>query len=433
MRLHGWGRYPVVEAEAARPATVSAAARLVQTLPAVTPRGLGRSYGDSALGAHVLDAGGLDCLLDFDPQTGRLRCAAGVSLATILSVFLPRGWMVPVTPGTRHVTVGGAIASDVHGKNHHLDGCFSEHVDAFRMVLASGDIVTCSRSENAALFHATCGGMGLTGLIVEATLRLRRVESAFIAETTYKTSGLEETLEQFAAHAQATYSVAWIDCLARGRSLGRSLLMTGEHAPDGALAVGGPPRLSIPVDFPSWTLNHASIAAFNTLYYHRVLRSGATRPVHCEKFFYPLDGIRDWNRMYGAPGFLQYQFVIPRAAGIGALRAILERIAASGRGSFLAVLKVFGQANANLLSFPVEGYTLALDFPMDAALPSFLDGLDALVVAAGGRIYLAKDARMGAAVFRACYPRWEEFEAIRDQYGAIGRFRSLQSARLGLR
>lgn len=432
MRTHGWGRYPVIDAESSRPATVTAAAAALLGHATVTPRGLGRSYGDSALGDFVVDATGLDCLLEFDESTGRLRCGAGVSLATILSVFLPRGWLPPVTPGTRHVTIGGAIASDVHGKNHHVDGCFSSHVESFRLLLASGAIVNCSRTENAPLFHATCGGMGLTGLLLEATLHLKRVASAYIAETTFRTANLEETLALFDATAGATYSVAWIDCLARGAALGRSLLMTGEHVVEGGLAMAGPARLAIPVDFPSWTLNSWSIAAFNALYYHRVFRSGITRQVHCEKFFYPLDGIRDWNRMYGARGFLQYQFVIPRATGAPALAEILRRIAASGRGSFLAVLKAFGAANDNFLSFPLEGYTLALDFPLDASLLAFLDGLDAVVAAAGGRVYLTKDARMSASVFRSGYPRWEEFQEVRRAHGAIGRFRSLQSMRLGL-
>ena len=432
MRVSGWGRYPAIDAQISRPATASAAAALLNETPAFTPRGLARSYGDSALGAHILDASGLDCLLDFDAQSGQLRCGAGVSLGTILTVFLPRGWLLPVTPGTRHVSIGGALASDVHGKNHHRDGCFSEHVKTFRLLLASGDTVTCSRTENAALFHATCGGMGLTGLIVEATLGLRRVTSAYIAQTTRKTACLEDTLEAFEATQDARYSVAWIDCLARGAALGRSLVTTGDEVPEGGLNLGAPARLALPIDFPSCVMNHGSIAAFNMLYYNRVLRSGMTRRVHCEKVFYPLDGVRDWNRIYGTRGFLQYQFVVPFEGGAAALRSILTKIAAYGLASFLTVLKVLGRANANLLSFPTEGYTLAIDFPMDPALMTQLDELDSYVADCGGRIYLAKDARMNASMFKRTYPRWEEFQNVRAQYGAIGRFQSLQSVRLGL-
>jgi FAD/FMN-containing dehydrogenase len=431
MRIHGWGRYPVAEARVLAPAT---AGRLAKALAGadqpLIARGLGRSYGDSALAPLVLDSTPRHLLLDFDQSSGVLRCEAGATLADLLAVLLPRGWFPPVTPGTKFVTVGGAVASDVHGKNHHVDGCFSAHVLALELMLADGSVLRCSRSEHPELFRATCGGMGLTGVIVAVTLQMRRVASAYIDQTTLRAGSLAEVLELFERHRAATYSVAWIDCLARGAGLGRSLLMLGEHAGEGGLAPLPGRSRTLPLDLPPQLLNRYAIAAFNTLYYHKP-RSARQR-VHYEPYFYPLDGLLHWNRLYGKAGFVQYQFVIPRAAGAAPLAAILARIAAAGRGSFLAVLKTFGPANDNYLSFPIEGYTLALDFKLEAGLFAMLDELDAMLLAAGGRLYLAKDARMGAATFRQSYPQHIQFQQVRRQYGALGVFASCQSNRLGL-
>jgi FAD/FMN-containing dehydrogenase len=263
-------------------------------------------------------------------------------------------------------------------------------------------------------------------------LQLRPINSAYIRETTYKARNLDEALALFASHDSATYSVAWIDCLARGDSLGRSLLMLGEHDQQGDLHTGSAGRLSVPVDMPGFMLNGVTIAAFNQLYYHRVRQQVSSRRVHYEPFFYPLDGVHHWNRLYGRRGFCQYQFVLPKVAGAAGVKAVLERIAAARRGSFLAVLKAFGESNANPLSFPMEGYTLALDFKLDRGLLPFLDELDRIVLDHGGRLYLAKDARMSAAVFKQSYPRWQEFVAVRQQYGADRCLHSLQSRRLGL-
>ncbi|WP_295993871.1 FAD-binding oxidoreductase, partial [Rugamonas sp.] len=393
-------------------------------------RGLGRSYGDSALAPLVLGSAARHLLLDFDPASGVLRCEAGATLADILAVLLPRGWFLPVTPGTKFVTVGGAIASDVHGKNHHVDGCFSAHVLSLELMLADGSVLHCSRDAHPELFRATCGGMGLTGIILGASVRLRAVRSAYIDQTTLRAGSLAEALELFEQHHGASYSVAWIDCLAAGAKLGRSLLMLGEHADEGGLAPLPTRSRTLPVDLPPQLLNRHAIAAFNTLYFHQP--RAARRRVHYEPYFYPLDGLLHWNRLYGKAGFVQYQFVIPRAAGIAALGAILARVAASGRGSFLAVLKSFGPANDNYLSFPVEGYTLALDFKLEAGLLALLTELDAMVLAAGGRLYLAKDARMSRATFEHSYPNYLQFQRVRRQYGALDAFASCQSHRLGL-
>ncbi len=431
--LSGWGRYPQHQGDVTTPTSFNACQShiIAQAMPLIA-QGMGRSYGDSALADYVMNTRQLDCLQHFDAHSGQLRCDAGVNLATLLSVFVPKGWFLPVTPGTKFISVGGAIAGDVHGKNHHQHGCFSEYVSSLELLLGNGRRISCSRTEHPELFHATCGGMGLTGLILTATLQLHAIQSAYIHQTTYKAANLETALALFAEHHRATYSVAWIDCLASGASLGRSLLMLGEHATSGELHAGRTGKLSIPVDMPHHLLNHYSIRAFNALYYRRIRQQQSTQHSHYEPFFYPLDGIHHWNRLYGKQGFVQYQCVIPQAAGIEGLRTILQRIARSERGSFLAVLKAFGKANANLLSFPTEGYTLALDFKVAPGVLELLNELDALLLDFGGRLYLAKDARMSEATFKRSYPQWEKFQAVREQYGAIGHFASLQSQRLGL-
>lgn len=431
-KLSGWGRYPVAEAELALPRSISMMRQALDESASTLARGQGRSYGDSALAAHLLGTAQLDHFLSFNETSGNLTCHAGCSLDKILQAFVPRGWFLPVTPGTRFVSVGGAIASDVHGKNHHHDGCFSSHVENMDLMLASGEIVRCSKNNNADLFHATCGGMGLTGIIIAATLRLARICSSHIAQITIKAPTLDAALETFEANADAPYSVAWIDCLAQGNELGRSLIMLGKHCTDGDLSLAQKTPRTFPFDAPNIALTPFSIRLFNTLYYHRIAAERSVQRVHYEPFFYPLDAILHWNRLYGKNGFTQYQFVIPFAAGRNGLRAILNKIATSGKGSFLAVLKTLGNANDNPLSFPLAGYTLALDFKLGDGILTLLDELDAMVLAYGGRLYLTKDARMSEHMFKAGYPRWEEFQALRERIGAIGRFSSLQSQRLGL-
>lgn len=432
MELCGWGRYPRLDAQVTQPLSATQCATFLQGAAPLIARGLGRSYGDSALAPHLLSTRHLDHFQTFDAAIGLLTCAAGVSLDAILRTFVPRGWFLPVTPGTRFVTVGGAIASDVHGKNHHVNGTFCAHVRRIEILLGNGERVIASPAENADLFHATCGGMGLTGIILSASVQLKPIRASDIIETTIKAPNLNAVLEAFDVHTASTYSVAWIDCLARGASLGRSLLMLGEHAPDGPLTLRTKPPAPVPFDLPSGLLNRASVRAFNTLYYGRVRRVQSTRSLPFEPFFYPLDALSDWNRLYGKAGFVQYQFVLPKDAGVGALREVLELIAQSGRGSFLSVLKMFGAANANLLSFPTAGYTLALDFKAEPATFELLDVLDCVVLHYGGRMYLTKDARMTEATFKASYPCWPKFEQVRAHWHAHGHFASAQSRRLGL-
>lgn len=429
MHIHGWGRYPSIDAHISLPLDSRQCVDTISKSTNLISRGLGRSYGDSSLAMQVLDTHYLDHFLTFDISTGLLTCAAGVSLDTVLRTFVPRGWFLPVTPGTRFVTIGGAIASDVHGKNHHGAGSFSDHVTSMDLLLGNGEHITISPSEHAELFNATCGGMGLTGIILSATVRLKPIRSSSIVETTIKAPDLDTVLTAFTENANTTYSVAWIDCLARGKHLGRSLLMLGEHAEHGQLTVQEKKPLPVPIEMPACLLNSLSVKAFNTLYYGKALRTRRTRLIPFEPFFYPLDALSNWNRLYGKSGFVQYQFALPTVAG---LSKILERIATSGKASFLAVLKAFGKGNGRYLSFPIEGYTLALDFKAEPAAFHLLDELDKMVLDHGGRLNLCKDARMSAITFRTGYPAWEAFEEIRARYHAIGKFASLQSRRLGL-
>ncbi|MCE7527908.1 FAD-binding oxidoreductase [Polynucleobacter sp. IMCC 30228] len=432
MQISGWGRYPKIDAEVNLPRDLLQASALVKSDGLLIPRGLGRAYGDSSLASRVLETTNLQFFHSFDSVSGILSCDAGVSLFEILKVFVPKGWFIPVSPGTRFVTVGGAIASDVHGKNHHLDGTFGQHVISLQLLLGNGEIVQVSPTENTALFHATCGGMGLTGTILSASFRLVPIKSSEIIETTIKAANLDAVLDGFEQFGASTYTVAWIDCLAQDENLGRSLLMVGEHAEDGPLTVADKNPLTMPVDAPSSLLNPFSIKAFNALYYAKAQNGLSTRRRSFESYFYPLDQILQWNKLYGKAGFMQYQFVIPTSAGREGLRQILKTIAASGQGSFLAVLKTFGKKNANYLSFPIEGYTLALDFKVTEPIFALMDQLDHLVLQYGGRLYLAKDARMSETTFKTSYPNWQDFEAVREHYHAIGKFASLQSKRLGL-
>jgi FAD/FMN-containing dehydrogenase len=438
--LSGWGRYPRVSGPLGHVADLASAAEATSLMSGVVARGLGRSYGDAAIGRETtLAATGLDRMRSFDPETGLLHVEAGVSLAEIIATFLPRGHFPPVVPGTRFVTVGGMIASDVHGKNQHNDGTFGDHVEWLRLVLPDGTGLRCSPTENPELFRATIGGMGLTGVILEAAFRLKPVESGWIRQTTHVAQNLSEAIALLRRTSGATYTVAWIDVLARGKALGRSLILEGEHAPPDALApgqarfpAGGNGRLGVPVDMPGWLLNKSSVSAFNALYYRRGVRTeGAPVLVPWDAYFFPLDGIRNWNRIYGARGFVQHQCVIPDAAAESVLSEILDRLSARGEGSFLAVLKRLAPG-AGLMSFPMDGLTLALDLPVNGPRLSLLAEIDTLVARAGGRIYLAKDACQSRETLHAGYPDIDRFRDIRRDIGSTGRMASRLSERLGL-
>jgi FAD/FMN-containing dehydrogenase len=431
MQISGWGNYPVIDAHVSFARSIDEIRAALLKTDFCLARGLGRSYGDSALGAQLINTTKFDYLLSFDEEKGVVCCTSGVSLAQLLAVIMPKGWFLPVTPGTKFVTVGGAIASDVHGKNHHVHGCFSNYLLDFTLMLADGSVVTCSATEHVDLFRATCGGMGLTGIILTATLKLTRLSSVFINETVYKTAHLQETLALMQETQASTYSAAWVDCLARGKNMGRGLLMLGEHAHDLARTSVSRSVKSMPFNLPPWVLNRYSIGTFNAWYYHRVQRHKTERHTFYDTFFYPLDSINHWNRLYGQSGFTQYQLVLPKEAGYEALTAIFKKVTVAQKGSFLAVLKSTGAANDNFLSFPFEGFSLAIDFKIEPSLFELLHQLDEIVLHYGGRLYLTKDMRMGAVMFKRSYPLWQTFAAVRAQYGAE-KFSSLQSVRLGI-
>ncbi|MCB4767111.1 FAD-binding oxidoreductase [Ancylobacter sp. Lp-2] len=441
MMLSGWGGYPRIEAVPARPAAVEEVQACIGHATSLIGRGNGRAYGDAALNAVcVLDMRRMNRLVAFDEETGLLVCEAGLLLSELIDLFLPRGWFVPVTPGTRFVTVGGMVAANVHGKNHHVDGSFGDHVDWIDLALADGRLLRCSSIDEADIFNATLGGMGLTGIIFRVAFFMRRIETDLVWQRVEKAADLDVAMDLFEANGAASYSVAWIDCLSTGARLGRSLVMLGEHLGRDELPAGRAGRafattwrqkMSLPFSPPALMLNRYSVSAFNAAYYRRG-RPG-DRLVTLFSYFYPLDTIGNWNRLYGRDGFVQYQFVLPMASSRTGLRAILSRVAAAGVGSFLAVLKLFGAAlqRPASLSFPREGYTLALDFPVCADTFNLLLDLDRVVAAHGGRLYLAKDARGGPSIL-AGYEEVDAFRAVRARLDPLRRFSSLLSQRLDL-
>ena len=428
----GWGRYPRIRADVCHFDDLKTLQDRMGDPDEVIPFGMGRSYGDSALNQRVMGTERFNAILAFDPQTGVVTCESGVTIADLIDAFLPRGWFPPVVPGTKYVTLGGAIASDVHGKNHHSRGCFSQHITDLQLMLADGQVLRCSENQNRELFRATCGGMGLTGLILTVALKLDRVPSALIRQTIVPCRDLDEAMEAFETHRHWDYSVAWIDCLAAGEKLGRSLLLLGEHAAIGPRRLRPSKTRTLPCTLPGFFLNKMTVNLFNAAYYRYKARGASESLVSFEPFFFPLDAVREWNRMYGRRGFTQYQLVLPKAASLSGLKEILRRISRSGLGSFLAVLKFMGAANDNYLSFPMEGYTLALDFKIERHLFGLLDELDRIVADHGGRLYLAKDVRMSGSMFRRGYPMWNEFQAFRTGLGAQLKFVSMQSRRLGI-
>jgi decaprenylphospho-beta-D-ribofuranose 2-oxidase len=443
MRLTGWGRFPAETCNLFRPEKQRdiEVALVDGDQPHYISRGLGRSYGDAALNAEsgVISHVRLNRFLSFDPKTAILECEAGVSFAEIGDVFLPRGYFAPVTPGTKFVTIGGAIAADVHGKNHHRDGTIAGFVVDMTLLLPSGAVMVCSPTVQERVFWATVGGMGLTGIILSARLQLRRVESAYILVDYEKSADLDGALRAFADTDESyQYSMAWMDCLARGRSLGRSVLMRGNHAPAARVVRDRqpltPPRkrvLGIPFAPPFGVLNRLTVGPFNAVYY-RQHRDRTNQLVNVDSFFYPLDSIHHWNRLYGKRGFVQYQVAFPLEGGREALIALLERFVASGRTSFLTVLKRFGPGNAGLLSFPFEGYTLTLDLPVTDDLPNFVRGLDELIVQRGGRVYLAKDALLAPETFAVMYPRLGEFLEVKRSLDPLSKLSSTLARRLGM-
>jgi decaprenylphospho-beta-D-ribofuranose 2-oxidase len=441
--LSGWGNYPRAKTELLAPQRPAGVGDCLIERSGIVARGAGRAYGDAAIGTQfTMSSLGLNRMRSFNPADGRLTVEAGVTIADILATFVPRGYFLKVVPGTKFVTVGGAIAADVHGKNHHRDGGFGGIVQSLRLALPRGEVVACSREESAELFAATLGGMGLTGVILEATIQLLPIETAWMRQVTLTAHDLDQAIGHLESSHSATYSVAWIDCLARGASLGRSLIYLAEHATRQEKNALGPElevfpgmrdtRLSVPDLAPGWALGRTSMRAFNSLYFRRgAARGSDPQLVHWDSYFFPLDGVANWNRIYGRRGFVQYQCVIPLDRARPVLAELLARVSRRGDASFLAVLKQLG-AGEGLISFPLRGYTLAMDFPVTATIFEFLDELDELVVSAGGRLYLAKDARQSRHTFETGYPELAQLRRIRQEIGAHARLTSYLSERLGI-
>ncbi len=418
-----WGNYPKARNQRVIPVHWRDAPPDLQAIDgSVLAYGYGRSYGDSCLNENgtLLDITPLNRYIAFDAERGLIRCESGVLFADLLQFIVPRGWFLPTTPGTKYVSVGGAIANDVHGKNHHVAGTFGGHVTRFELLRSDGSRLICSPTENAELFRATIGGLGLTGLILWAEFKLRRIPGPYIAQEKIRFGNIDEFFAiSEDSDKEYEYTVAWVDCVSGGDKLGRGIFIRGNNAwlarlPDKSAA----PRtlLTMPFDLPPFALNLLTVRAFNEVYYRAPLGKVQHKIVPYDPFFYPLDVINDWNRLYGKAGFLQYQFVVPRAHDRSAIKEILRQISASGVVSFLAVLKVFGDVESpGMLSFPRPGVTLALDFPYRGA-PTLrlLDRLDQIVRECGGALYPAKDARMSPQMFEASFPNWRAFSQYVD-------------------
>ena len=447
VELTGWGRVSPSSAELAEPATVDSAAQLLRAgadVRGVIARGLGRSYNNAAQSADgvVISTARMNRIIELDATTGLVTCEAGVSLEQLMVAGLPAGWFVPVSPGTRQVTIGGAIAADVHGKNHHVAGSFARHVPSLQILLPDGDVRTVTSSSDPALFWATAGGMGLTGIIVRATVQLKRVATSRVRVDTVRTADIDETMAMLAEHDRRyDYTVAWSDSMARGASLGRSVITSGDFADLADLppadradpfAFRPGTRVGVPAGFPPGLINRYTVRLANEAWYRKAPRSRTGELQTIGAFFHPLDGIRNWNRVYGPGGFRQYQYVVPFGQE-AAVRRSFELVSAAHAPSFVTVLKRFGESDPGLLSFPMAGWTLALDFPARTpGLARLLGQLDQLVLEAGGRVYLAKDSRVPAEVLAGMYPRLPEFRKLRAELDPAEILASDLSRRLGL-
>ncbi|MGH8529572.1 MAG: FAD-binding protein [Nevskiales bacterium] len=434
--LTGWGRSRRAHSQACRPERISEVFAALKQTPDLLTYGGGRSYGDAALNSagHSLLTTRLDRLLSFDETTGELECEPGVNFRTLWQIFLPRGWLAPVSPGTAYATIGGAIATDVHGKNHDRDGGFGQHLQWFDLALPNGEVKRVSQGEQPELFATTVGGMGLTGIVVRAVFRLLRIPSSAVSVNRRRMVDLESFLAALEeSRKRDRFSVGWVDALAPGGQLGRGILETADFAPQAPPGEYREPLRRVPFNFPAGTLNPLSVRAFNALYYRRIPAGGRARTEWLPKFLYPLDALQDWNRIYGRRGFYQFQCVIPDAQANRGLRQLLETIRSAGRGSFLAVLKTLGAEGPGYLSFPLRGYTLALDFPRQTGVEVLLQRLEDIAIEHGGRVYLAKDATLTRERFRAMYPRWQQFATILAQIDPQGRMQSDMARRLDLR
>lgn len=439
--LSGWGNIPRSINKVLYPRTAEDI-KQVLAIDKLLPRGLGRSYADQATntGHIVMKLERMNHLLAFDADNGILECEAGATLLDIIQTFTPQGWFPMITPGTKYVTIGGAIANDVHGKAHHVDGSFVNCVLNFTIMLADGKVVKSSREENSDLFWANFGGLGLLGIILTARLQLRKIETSYFVQKAVAAKNLDEMLQAIDdSDKEYSSSVAWLDSMAKGKNLGRGVLTMGNTAKlselpvklrSNPLKIGKKPILSVPFYLPGFILNMFTVRILNMLLYQMQKRGSGIS--HYNSFFYPLDMINDWNKGYGKRGFIQYQFVIPEKNGSKNIRKILEEITKSDCVPFLNVLKKFGEGQGGLLSFPFAGYTFAIDFPITSKLKLFTRKLDEMVLSMGGRIYLGKDAYLNETTFKAMYPQHKEWLEIKKKYDPTNVFSSDISRRIGL-
>lgn len=417
-KCESWGKFPKVNQEVESLTWVSDLTDFSED-KTYLPYGLGRSYGDSCLNDNgcLIDTSKLNKLISFDEKTGVLKCEAGASLEDIIYFALPKGWFLPVTPGTKFVTVGGAIANDIHGKNHHMAGTFGCFIRSFELLRSNGERLVCSKDQNSEMYAATIGGMGLTGLILWAEVELKAVDGPLIEMESIQFEGLDEFFEiSKNSDKDFEYTVAWLDCVSQGEKFGRGIFMRGNHSKtktDKYFRKTLP--LTVPFNFPSFSLNKYTVTAFNTVYYNKQRSKVVKSEVNFDPFFYPLDMVDNWNRIYGKEGLLQFQCVIPDDKKTTAMLDILKKVVDSGKASFLAVFKEFGDIQSpGLLSFPRPGATLCLDFPNCKSTRKLLLELDELVLKAGGASYPAKDALISQESFKCYYPKLEEFKKYKD-------------------
>lgn len=439
MKLSGWGRYPLIETNIKSPNTIEEIIQEISIDNAIA-RGNGRSYGDSAINKkNTIDMRRFNRMLDFNDQTGLLVVESGMLLSEIIEIFLPRGWFPKVTPGSKFVTVGGMVACDVHGKNHQKDGSFSNYIEWLKIITPSGEIKRCSKEVDSELFNWTIGGMGLTGIILDVAFYLNSVETAWIKQKTVATKNLEQTFKIFEETLDKTYSVAWLDSMAKGKNLGKSLIMLGEHAKvtdlpknikKNPFKIKKKRGFKFPFNLPSFFLNSLTVKFFNKIYYSLGANKKNYKLVDYDTYFYPLDYIRDWHKIYGKKGFAQFQCVLPLKDSFDGIHELLKFILKTGTGSFLTVLKRFGKQES-LISFPMEGYTLTLDLPITKKNMEVMKELDAITIKYKGRFYLAKDSRMTEQTLKKSDPRFTKYNEFRKSKSGFT-FKSVQSERLGL-
>ena len=437
--LTGWRNYPQCDSILASPSTLEEL-KILAKEKGIIARGNARSYGDSSISKRItIEMKNFNKIINFNKETGEITAEAGVILSELIYKYLPIGFFPYVTPGTKYVSLGGMIASNVHGKNHHIEGSLSDYVIWVDIIQSDGSILRCSKTDNSELFNWTLGGMGLTGIIFRACIKFKKVKSSWITSNKVVTKNLEDTIDVMENNLDATYSVAWIDCISKGSSQGRSVVFLGEHSTKNDIDlskrdlfdVKETKKITIPFCLPSFFMSYYLLKVFNFLYYNINKYSKKMSIQSWDKYFYPLDNLKDWNKLYGKNGFYQFQCVIPIKESKKALEEILTTINASNLGSFLAVLKKFGQDNSNI-SFPLEGYTLALDFPRSKRVEHLLNELDKLVIKYNGRFYLTKDSRLLPSSFLMSDARVEKFKKFRNENQLKSHFESYQSDRLNI-